>query len=124
MGPSARVVRVADAPARPRGDDARDGVIPPTRAWAAPGPPPGRASVAEVPEEGIAMAGADRLVVAADGEGGSAAIRGRLRAHPPRAEPAGTVDGADDEIRMPAVGGCGADGVLDDVAEAFGVDPE
>lgn len=70
------------------------------------------------------MAGADRLVVAADGEGGSAAIRGRLRAHPPRAEPTGTVDGADDEIRMSAVGGCGANEVLDDVAEAFGVDPE
>lgn len=124
--PTVSVVRFVNAPTRLYKDDTYIGVILADLGFDRTEASAGEGFAAEVSEEEIGMVDADYIVVTTydDGEGESAAMRERFQANPLWAKLTGTIYEADDEIWMSAVGIYGANEVLDDVAEAFGVDPE
>lgn len=122
--PSISVVRFVTGPTRLYKEASYSGVVLNDLGFKREGASAGQEFAQEVSDEEIGLLDADYIFVStwSDKDGVSAATRERYEANPLWGKLQGEVHEVDDSIWMSAVGLYGANALIDDVADIFGVD--
>ncbi len=124
--PTVSMVRFVDGPTRLYGRASYSGIVFADMGLARPAPQDVDEFAVEISEEEIALADADHIFVSV--YSGAQDVADRFQANPlwPRlaGAQAGNVHPVRDAVWMTAVGLQGADLMMDDLAEIFGVDPQ